>query len=641
MRRMRALGAVAWVLTSLRAPLSPAEEAAEGGRWPQWRGPEGTSTSRETGLPASWSEKSGVAWKTRLPEWGNSTPAIWGDAVFVTSQEGEKLLLLSISKRSGEIVWSRQVGSGTVRPKTSRDRGEQKFNPTHNLASPSPVTDGERVVVHFGNGDLASYDFAGNRQWGRNLQEDHGTYTIWWGHANSPVLHGDVVISACMQDSLADLRPDPSPSYLVAHDKRTGKERWKTSRITGVRAEDCDSYTTPVLRPTPGGAELIVVGACQIDGYDPLTGRQLWYLPGLGGSRTITGPALGPGMVFTTVGKRGPIVAARLAGEGKLAEDAVAWRFAEGTPDSPCLVVWGDLLFSVSDNGIAQCLDARTGKLLWKERLAGDYRASPLAAEGRIYFLNTAGLSTVVTASARFEKVSENQLDDETFASPAVSGGRLYLRGRKWLYCLEKPTAAAAPPAAAGKPAAPPPGEVVLFDGKSLEGWKVAREFDFELHGNVRVEDGAILLPRGDAQTGVAWTGGFPREDYEVSLEAARQDGTDFFCGLTFPVGESPCTLIVGGWGGTAVGLSNVDGNPAVENMTTSFITFEDRRWYRIRLRVTKTSVEAWIDDEQVIDLERAGHKFSIWSQQEPVLPFGIATWHTGGAARKITLKRL
>ena len=167
-------------------------------------GPRGDSTSQQTGLPVTWSRETGVAWKTPLPEWGSSTPAIWDDAVFVTTQQDDNLLVLKLDRRTGAIEWTQKVGQGTT-PRTGPKREKQKFHQLHNLASPSPVTDGKLVVVHFGNGDLAAYDFAGKLHWRRNLQEDYGTYTIWWGHANSPVLYRDLVISVCMQDSLADL----------------------------------------------------------------------------------------------------------------------------------------------------------------------------------------------------------------------------------------------------------------------------------------------------------------------------------------------------------------------------------------------------------------------------------------------------
>jgi len=408
----------------------------------------------------AWSETSGIAWKCPLPEWGTSTPAIWGEAVFVTTQKGDDLLLIRISKSTGRIDWTRTAGTAKtermeLRKKGPGERKAQRFHETHNMASPSPVTDGERAIVHFGNGELASYDFQGNRQWTRNLQDDHGTYTIWWGHANSPVLHGDLVISACMQDSLEDLGGS-SPSYLVAHDKRTGKEKWKTMRKTRAQAEQCDSYVTPLLRPTARGTELIVTGGNQLDAYDPSTGKQVWHLPGLNGNRVITGPTLRKDLVYATIGMRGALVAVRPGAEGELRQSAVAWRCEKSTPDSPSPVCASDLLFMVSDNGIATCLDAESGELRWRERIPGDYRSSPIAAEGRVYFLNMNGLTTVVAASSRFEKLAENRIDalalsvrgtenkrasgdDVTIASPAVSDGRIFLRGRRALYAIGRP----------------------------------------------------------------------------------------------------------------------------------------------------------------------------------------------------------
>jgi len=616
--------------------LAPRPGLLPAGEWPQWRGPEGVSVSRETGLPVSWSEEEGILWKRPLPGWGDSTPAVWGDAVFVTSQEGEKLLVLRISKKTGEVLWQREAGTGATGPAPGafipkEERGSQKFHVTHNLASPSPVTDGERVVVHFGSGLLAAYDFDGNLAWSRNLQDDHGTYTIWWGHANSPVIHGDLVISVCMQDSLVDLGKGPAPSYVVAHDKRTGKEVWKTPRMTGAKAEECDAYTTPLLRRTAEGVEAVIAGGTWIDAYDPASGSQRWVLKGLGGNRTITGPTLAHDMLFTVVGMRGPLLGVKLGGKGELPQDAIAWRHKDATPDSACPVVWGDLLFMVSDVGIVQCLDARTGKLHWKERLPGDYRASPLAAEGRIHFMSLRGLTTIIAAKEIFGKIAENPIDDEVIASPAVSGGLFLIRGRKALRAVRGRA-----PAAAVLPA----GSKVLFDGKTLNGWRIVTDVDFENHGDVHVQDGAIILEKGDSMTGISWTGEMPLEDYEVSLEAARLDGTDFFCGLTFPIGDSPCTLIVGGWGGTCVGLSNVDFQSAVENMTTKFVQFEMKRWYRIRLRVTKERIGVWIDDGQILDLERGKHKFNVWPQQEYVRPFGFDTWFTKGGLRNIVLRK-
>jgi outer membrane protein assembly factor BamB len=408
------------------------------GNWPQWRGPDGNSVSAERGLPLHWSEKENVVWKVPLPGEGASTPAVWGDALFVTCQRGTDLLLVKMNRHDGRVEWERTAGTGTT-PRKVKGRGRQKFHDLQNLASPSPVTDGRRVFAHFGNGDLAAYDLDGKPLWHRNLQHDHGPYTIWWGHANSPVLYGDLVILACMQDSLRDLGEPPADSYLVAYDQATGEQRWKTLRTTKAKAEECDAYTTPVFADVGGRREMIVMGGRQLDGYDPATGRQLWSLPGLPGNRTITGPTVAAGMVYATCGMRRDLVAVKLGGTGELPTDAIVWRTKDSTPDSPSPVVTAGLLFVVSDNGIAQCLDAKTGTARWKERLAGDYKASPLAAEGRVYFLNRGGLCTVVAAADRFEKLAENQLGENFTASPAVSDGKLYLRGRQAVYCIGKP----------------------------------------------------------------------------------------------------------------------------------------------------------------------------------------------------------
>ncbi len=412
--------------------------------WPQWRGPEGNGASRETDLPIAWNETTGIVWQCRLPEWGNSTPAIWKNAIFVTAQvDNEKLLLLKIDKQTGQIEWTREVGAETVthipmQQRQGEQRRHQSFHNTNNFASPSPATDGQRVVVHFGNGVLAAYDFDGNQLWQHNLQKEYGDYTNWWGHASSPLLCDDLVISICLQDSCADLPGELAPSYVVAHDLRTGQERWKASRMTGVKKEDGDSYTTPLLWQNDDRREVVLMGGQVLDAYDPPTGKRLWYLPDLIGSRTITGPVAADGVIYITQGMRKPLLAVRPGGDGKRTRQDIVWQFDQGTPDSPTPTVWGQSLFLVTNDGVARCLDLASGRLQWKERLKGEYRASPLAADGRVYFLNTKGLTTVMAASTRMSHLTENPLDDETIASPIVSDRHIFIRGRKALYCLGK-----------------------------------------------------------------------------------------------------------------------------------------------------------------------------------------------------------
>ncbi len=415
----------------------------QAGNWPQWRGPSGDGISKAAQLPLTWSEKSGIAWKSKLTGWGNSTPAIWGDAIFVTSQlDDGRLVLLRINTADGKVQWTRKVGVGVMntpkKGKRRKNRGKTKFHKTNNMASPSPVTNGQVVVAHFGNGDLAAYDFAGKQLWHRNLQKDHGAYTIWWGHSNSPVIYKDLVISVCMQDACLDLPGKPAPSYLVAHDLRTGKQVWKTMRMTGANKEPCDAYTTPILRSSGEGQELVVMGGTVLDAYDPGTGKRLWYLPKLPGNRIIPSPVAAHGRIYanTAFFKDQSLLAVKVNGQGKRPHKEIVWKYQKAISDSPSPIVWGDNIFYVNNTGVAHCLNAHTGKLLWAERLRGDYRASPIAAAGRIYFLNTEGLTTVISASSTFKRLAENQVNDETFASPAIADGKIFIRGRDWLFCV-------------------------------------------------------------------------------------------------------------------------------------------------------------------------------------------------------------
>ena len=199
----------------------------------------------------------------------------------------------------------------------------------------------------------------------------------------------------------------------------------------------------------------------------------------------------------------------------------------------------------------------------------------------------------------------------------------------------------------AAEPAMPGPGEdwdlkpsqeVSLFDGKTLGQWKIT---DFGGQGEVHIEDGAIFLEMGSYVTGITWNGPVVRMDYEISLDAKRVDGTDFFCALTFPVGENPCTLVLGGWGGTLCGLSNLDYYDASENESTTFYNFEKDTWYHVRLRVQPKRIQAWLDGEGFVDIDTTDRKIDIRAEMDLCQPLGIATWVTTGAVRNIRLRKL
>jgi hypothetical protein len=202
--------------------------------------------------------------------------------------------------------------------------------------------------------------------------------------------------------------------------------------------------------------------------------------------------------------------------------------------------------------------------------------------------------------------------------------------------------AGAAPPAAPAQSEASAGKNVLLFDGKSMGGWK---ESDFSSPGEVKIEKGNLILGVGNDMTGVTWDAAgagkkvkLPKEDYEIRLEAMRVDGRDFFCGLTFLVGDAPCSLIVGGWGGGVIGLSSINGSDASENETTGYMEFQSQRWYRIRVRVTKSDVQAWIDDKQIVDVSREQRQFGVRIEVEASRPLGIATWRTAAALRNLSL---
>ncbi|MBJ42428.1 MAG: hypothetical protein CMJ80_03900 [Planctomycetaceae bacterium] len=188
-------------------------------------------------------------------------------------------------------------------------------------------------------------------------------------------------------------------------------------------------------------------------------------------------------------------------------------------------------------------------------------------------------------------------------------------------------------------PNANKPDGQVIFDGKTLDGWRVIKDLDFKRRGKVYVEDGVIYLERGKPATGISWKKDFPRSNYELTMKGQRVDGSDFFCGLTFPVKDEYVSLILGGWGGQVIGLSNIDGFSAVENETTQAHDFKQGQWYDIRLRVTDGRITFWLDEKKRIDLETKGHEFSIWWEQEPVTPLGIVTWHTSGAIKDLKLQ--
>jgi len=412
---------------SIALLIGQTDKVAPGDVWPQWRGPTADSVAVTKGLPLKWSKTENIAWKTPLPGWGTSTPAIWGDTIFVTTQDEERLLLLRIETSTGKIQWEREVGRGV--PRRKAPLGNLRFHDEHNMASPSPTTDGKHVWVHFGNGDLACYNFAGDKIWDANFAKSYGVLSIWWGRANSPVIVGDLLISVCMQDPLLK-----GQSYVVAHEKLTGKQKWFTERVTGATGEPADAYTTPLVFDNKGSTEIIVFGGNVLDAYDPATGKKLWQAKPFTGNRVISGPTLIGDTVYAVQGMKGPLFSVKAGGNGDVTKTNVNWKYTGTTPDAACPVFANGLVFLATNPGIALCIDAKDGKEVWKERLADAFRSTPLVAGNHIYFFAKDGKATIVEADRTLKTVGQGDLGEDLMASPAAAHGCLFIRTKGHLF---------------------------------------------------------------------------------------------------------------------------------------------------------------------------------------------------------------
>jgi outer membrane protein assembly factor BamB len=407
--------------------------------WPQWRGPFGTGVSPEKNLPTRWGASQNIAWKAPIAGAGVSSPVVAADLVFVTSQagagvrragnhprlaQGEAETLgeraLDVSRATGDTTgfiieaFRRGDGRRAWEFRLAAEGPLAGVHDKHNLASPSPVTDGKMVYAWFGTGQLVALDLAGKVVWQRHLGQEFAPFEINWGHASSPALYRDLLILLC----------DHEPaSYLLALDKHTGKERWKVDRGKG-RA----SYSTPTVIESGGRAELIVNSNERLDAYDPATGEWLWHT-GEANRFPIPVPAYHEGVVYTSRGYRsGPYLAIKPGGRGDITGTHVLWRVATGAPYVSSLVYADGLLYMANDAGVLTAADASNGERVWQERVGGVFSASPVAADGRVYFVAENGQTVVVKTGRPPTIAARNDIGERTLASPAISNGQIFLR---------------------------------------------------------------------------------------------------------------------------------------------------------------------------------------------------------------------
>jgi outer membrane protein assembly factor BamB len=429
---------VAWLL------VMPVSAADPQDNWPHWRGPEANGTAPKGDPPIKWDEKKNIKWKAPLTGRGSATPIVWGDQVFIVTaiktdrvaKEDElpkpdpkfekkttaptnfyKFVVQCFDRKTGKISWE----------KTATEQvPHEGYQPTHSYAGGSPTTDGKYLYVSFGSRGIYCYDLDGKLQWERELGLLNTRFG--WGEAVTPVIHGDSLLLNWDQEA---------DSALICLNARDGKTKWKTDR------DEKTSWNTPLVVEHKGTTQIIVNGTKRIRGYDIETGKELWQCGGMTVNAIPSAVSAG-GVVYCMSGYKGAMACAiSLDASGDVTDtDKVLWRYDEGTPYVPSpLLVRDRLYFTQSNDAFLTVLDIKTGKpLLHSERLSGvgSFYASPIAAAGRIYLTGRNGTTLVLKQSDKFEVVATNKLDDPMDASPAVVGKQLFLRGEKFLYCIEE-----------------------------------------------------------------------------------------------------------------------------------------------------------------------------------------------------------
>ena len=399
--------------------------------WPGWRGQSGDGISTEKGIPTKWSSTENIAWRIAVPGEGHSSPIVWGDKVFLTSSltEKNKRILLCIDRLSGQTVWQRDVVQSP--PET--------IHRLNSRASGTPATDGKQVYVTFmrAEGDrviapnvgserlitpgkiiVAAYDLDGNEKWKTNV----GDFVSAHGFNTCPVLFEDSVILNGDHDGDA---------YLVALDRQSGRERWRTRRENKTR-----SYVTPIIREIDGITQMILSGSLCVASYDPRNGKRHWIVDGPT-EQFVASMVYDGKYVFATGGyPERHTLAIRPGGKGNVTDTHIAWRTTRGAAFVPSPIISGRYLLMVADSGIASCFEARTGKRHWMERLPGGHSPSPVSADGLVYFVSDRGVTTVIRPSETFAVIAKNELGEPVSASPAISQGQIFLRTHQHLYCI-------------------------------------------------------------------------------------------------------------------------------------------------------------------------------------------------------------
>jgi outer membrane protein assembly factor BamB len=380
--------------------------------WPQFRGPSGQGISNAKNVPTKWSASENVAWKKEIPGQGWSSPVLAAGKIYLTTavMEGNiptSLRAICVDAKNGEILWDKEVFHRAAVPSIKHDK--------NSFASPTPIVTSDRLYAHFGHLGTAALDLKGNILWTQTTLNFFSVH----GNAGSPMLLEGMLIFNC------DGARNP---FIVALDANSGQVKWQTPRNTPIKA--MFSFSTPLAIEVEGKTQIVSPASGLVAAYDPGDGHEIWrVLYGMGYS-VVPRPIYTNGLLLLSSGFDNPVVYAidPKGAKGDVSDTHVKWRERKSAPCTPSIVAVGDEVYWVSDNGIAVCADAKSGKIHWSHRLRGNFSASPVAAEGRVYFQNETGVGFVVKAGKTFELISENDLGERSLASYCVTDETLFIR---------------------------------------------------------------------------------------------------------------------------------------------------------------------------------------------------------------------
>ena len=389
--------------------------------WVRFRGPNGQGVSGETDLPLTWSSDDNIVWKTPVPGTGWSSPIVHGDHIFLTTaaEDGVSCRVLGINRHDGTVRWNTEVH----RQKPGAKRKQNSY------ATPTPVTDGDQVYAVFYDGTVVAVDFDGKLVWKNSDVDFHSLH----GLGASPMLVGRRLImpfdGSSREDNKVGWKVPWEEAVVLCLDTRTGKAQWK-----GRRGPSRVGHVTPILL---GDNQVISAGGDKVQGFDVDSGERVWSIFSQGEGVTPS-PVLGDGMIFTSSGFEAPTVRAiRPGGKGDVTETHIAWEQEKGVPVLASPLYVAPHLYTITRDNILHCIDATSGEIVWIKRLRGNYSASPVLADGRIYILSEEGVTLVLRPGAAYEELATNGLGEKCMASMAVSGGQFFIRSDRHLYCID------------------------------------------------------------------------------------------------------------------------------------------------------------------------------------------------------------